>query len=181
VDHCVEGICSNEAHAYGDAQALQGLALLVQGLPAVKANPRDLGARLACQQGSWLSMGPLAAGVPMGASHGIGYILGGRYGVHHGYSSCVMLPHVLRWNEPATEERQRQLSAALARPQLRAGDAVAELIADLGLPGRLRDVGIKENQLPAIAEEAAKHPVVLSNPRPIAGPDDIMQILHAAW
>ena len=66
-----------------------------------------------------------------------------------------MLPHVLRWNAQATAERQKQLSIALDRPQLSAGDAVAELVADLGLPGRLRDVGIKEEQLTAIAEEAA--------------------------
>ena len=78
VDHCVEGICSGEAHAYGDAQALKGLSLLASGLPRVKADPADLDARLDCQLGTWLSMGPLAAGVPMGASHGIGYVLGAR-------------------------------------------------------------------------------------------------------
>ena len=46
VDHCVEGICSGEAHAYGDAQGLKGLSLLASGLPRVKANPTDLNARL---------------------------------------------------------------------------------------------------------------------------------------
>jgi maleylacetate reductase len=76
VDHCVEGICSNEAHPYGDALALKGLALLSSGLPPVKADAKDLTARLDCQMGTWLSMGPLASGVPMGASHGIGYVLG---------------------------------------------------------------------------------------------------------
>jgi Iron-containing alcohol dehydrogenase len=45
VDHCVEGVCSNEAHPYGDAQALKGLALLSGGLPRVKANVKDLTAR----------------------------------------------------------------------------------------------------------------------------------------
>src|ERR1700730_12594029 len=76
VDHCVEGICSREANPYADAQALHGLALLARGLPRVKADPADIAARLECQLGSWLSMGPLASGVPMGASHGIGYVLG---------------------------------------------------------------------------------------------------------
>src|ERR1700734_1117825 len=76
VDHCVVGLCSNEANPYADAQALHGLSLLPSGLPRVKPDPTDLQARLDCQLGSWLSMGPLAAGVPMGASHGIGYVLG---------------------------------------------------------------------------------------------------------
>jgi alcohol dehydrogenase class IV len=48
------------------------------------------------------------------------------------------------------------------------------------LPARLRDVGIKETQLESIAEEAAKNPVVLSNPRSITGAADVMEILRAA-
>jgi maleylacetate reductase len=116
-----------------------------------------------------------------GASHGIGYVLGGRYGVHHGHASCTILPHVLRWNEPVTGERQKRISEALGRPGMAAGDAVAELIADLGLPARLRDVGIREDQLQPIAEECARHPVVLTNPRPITSPADVRQILDSAW
>ena len=98
VDHCVEGICSAEAHPFADAQALRGLALLVDGMQRVKADPGDLDARLDCQLGSWLSMAPLATGVPMGASHGIGYVLGAAFGVPHGHTSCIMLPAVMRWN-----------------------------------------------------------------------------------
>src|SRR3954447_15851155 len=79
LDHCVEGICSGEANPYADAQALHGLSLLARGLPRVKADPGDFAARLDCQVGSWLSMGPLASGVPMGASHGIGYVLGALF------------------------------------------------------------------------------------------------------
>ena len=101
VDHCVEGICSNEASPYGDAQALHGLALLARGLPKVKADPNDLAARLDCQLGSWLSMAPLVAGVPMGASHGIGYVLGAVFDIPHGHTSCIMLPSVMRWNKSA--------------------------------------------------------------------------------
>jgi len=66
VDHCVEGICSLEAHPYADAQALKGLLMLAQALPRVKANPSDLDARMDCQIGTWLSMAPLSAGVPDG-------------------------------------------------------------------------------------------------------------------
>ena len=98
VDHCVEGLCSREAHPYADAQALKGLSMLAQALPRVKADAGDLDARMECQIGTWLSMGPLSAGVPMGASHGIGYVLGAVYDVPHGFTSCVMLPSVMRWN-----------------------------------------------------------------------------------
>jgi maleylacetate reductase len=95
VDHCVEGICSNEANAYADAQALKGLALLASGLPRVKADPRDLAARLDCQMGTWLSMAPGCQRRADGASHGIGYVLGAEFGVPHGYTSCTA-PAVMR-------------------------------------------------------------------------------------
>src|ERR1700692_13557 len=107
VDHCVEGLCSREAHPYADAQAQKGLSMLAQALPRVKADPTDLDARVDFQIGPWLSMGPLSAGIPMGASHGIGYVLGAVYNVPHGYTSCVMLPSVLRWNKSVRSEERR--------------------------------------------------------------------------
>ncbi len=113
VDHCVEGICSNKANAFADAQALHGLALLHRGLSRVKTDPGDLQARLDCQTGAWLSMGPLASGVPMGANHGIGYVLGAVFGIPHGHTSCIMLAAVMRWNEPANATRQMLVSAAM--------------------------------------------------------------------
>ena len=180
VDHCCEGFLAKNVTPVYEAGLLRALSLFTVSLRRTKTAPDDLFARLDSQMAAFLACSNFAR-TGSGASHGIGYILGGRYGVHHGYSSCVMLPHVLRWNAPATAERQTQLSAALGRLQLSAGDAVAELIADLGLPHRLRDVGIKKEQLTAIAEEAAKNPVVQSNPRPIAGAADLMEILRAAW
>jgi alcohol dehydrogenase class IV len=53
-----------------------------------------------------LGMAPLASGVPMGASHGIGYVLGAVFDIPHGHTSCIMLPAVMRWNKPANTERQ---------------------------------------------------------------------------
>ena len=113
IDHCVEGICSHEANAFADAQALRGLTLLYSGLSRVKADPTDLEARLDCQMGAWLSMGPLASGVPMGASHGIGYALGAMFGIPHGHTSCIMLPAVMRWNAAVNLDRQKLVSAAM--------------------------------------------------------------------
>src|SRR5947209_3207495 len=132
VDHCVEALCSHEAHPYADAQALKGLSMLANGLSRVKASPGDVGARMDCQIGTWLSMGPLSAGVPMGASHGIGYVLGAAYNVPHGYTSCVMLPSVMRWNEPENAERQALVSAALGHPGRDAAEVLDEFIRALG-------------------------------------------------
>jgi maleylacetate reductase len=180
VDHCVEGICSGEANPYADAQALHGLALLTRGLPRVKADPGDLEARLDCQIGAWLSMGPLAVGVPMGASHGIGYVLGALFDVPHGYTSCVMLPAVMRWNKPANAERQALVAAAMGHAGEDAGRVLDAFIAGLGVPRSLAAVKVGRDSFERIAEGAMDTPWVPRNPRPIDGPAQIREILDLA-
>ena len=181
VDHAVEDICSINPTPFSDGMSLQALRLLSAGLPAVKANPGDMEARLNCQLGAWMSIMGSQNGVAKGASHGIGHVLGGTAHVPHGYTSCVMLPVVLRYNEPVNAERQRWVSSALGRPDDSAGDAVAALIASLGLPGTLRDVGVKQEQLDAIAVGSMHDRWVHTNPRKIEGPPAVRALLDAAW
>jgi len=180
VDHCVEGLCSREAHPYADAQALKGLALLAQGLPRVKADPRDLDARMDCQIGTWLSVGPLASGVPMGASHGIGYVLGAAYGVPHGYTSCVMLPSVMRWNKSANGEHQALVASAMGHPGEDAADVLDRFIRGLGMPRSLGEVRVGKEHFDAIAKQAMATPWVPRNPRRIDGPAQLREILELA-
>jgi maleylacetate reductase len=181
VDHAVEDICSINPQPLSDGTSIHALRLLGRGLRAVKADPGDLEARLDCQLGAWMSIMGSQNGVTKGASHGIGHVLGGTAGVPHGYTSCVMLPPVLRFNEPANAERQAWVSEALGRPGEKAGDVVAALVADLGLPGTLRDVGVKTEQLDRIAEESMHDRWVHTNPRKIDGPPAVRALLDAAW
>lgn len=180
VDHCVEGICSHEAHPYADAQALKGLSMLAQGLPRVKADPGDLGARLDCQIGTWLSMAPLSCGVPMGASHGIGYVLGAEFGVPHGYTSCVMLPAVMRWNKSGNADRQKLVASAMGQPRKNAADLLDEFIRGLGLPRSLQDVRIGPEHFDRIASQAMHTPWVPRNPRQIDNAAQVREILLLA-
>ena len=181
VDHAVEDICSPQCQPISEGASYYALKLLGRGLSGVKADPLDLEARLEAQLGAWMSMVGSQTGVPKGASHGIGHVLGGTAHVPHGYTSCVMLPHVLRFNEPVNADRQQLVSEALGRPGMPAGDAVALLIAGLGLPGRLRDVGVKPEQLDRIAELSMHDRWIHTNPRKIDGPPVVRQLLDAAW
>ena len=180
IDHCVEGICSLEANPFGDAQALHGLRLLADGLTRIKAEAGDLQARQDCLLGAWLSMGPLTSGVPMGASHGIGYVLGARYGIPHGHTSCLMLPAVMAWNASVNADRQALVAEALGDVSEPASNLLHNLIASLGQPRGLLDNGISRDVFPDIAEAALNTPWVPKNPRPIKGADDVMQILELA-
>jgi maleylacetate reductase len=180
VDHCVEGLCSREAHPYADAQALKGLSMLAQALPRVKADADDLGARMDCQIGTWLSMGALSAGIPMGASHGIGYVLGAAFAVPHGYTSCVMLPSVMRWNQPDNAERQAQVATAMGHPGKDAADVLDAFIRGLGMPRSLREVGVGPEHFDRIAEQAMGTPWIPRNPRKIDSPAQVREILVLA-
>ena len=180
VDHCVEGVCSNESTEFSNASSLHGLALLARGLPRVKADPSDMAARLDCQTGSWLSMAGIAAGVPMGASHGIGYVLGAVFDVPHGHTSCIMLPWVMRWNKPANADRQALIASAMGHPGEDAGDVLDRFIRGLDMPRHLSDVKIGREHFDRIAQQAMGTPWVPRNPRPIPTPAEVKEILELA-
>lgn len=181
VDHCVEAICSPDANAYSDAQSLHGLALLTEALRRIKADPADLSARLDCQLGAWLSMASTQAGVPKGASHAIGHILGGSFGVAHGHTSCVMLPAVMRWNA-ATDSAGRQglVSVAMGAPGRDAADVLYDFIGDLGMPRSLSAVGVTADQFARAAELTMHDRWTHTNPRAITNPSQVEEILRLA-
>jgi maleylacetate reductase len=181
VDHAVEDICSVNSQPFSDGTSLHALRLLGRGLRATKADPASAQARLDCQLGAWMSIVGSQNNVQKGASHGIGHVLGGTAGVPHGYTSCVMLPHVLRYNATVNADRQQWVSEALGHPDKPAADVVAALIAELGLPGRLRDVDVREDMLDRIAEGSMHDRWVHTNPRRIDGPATVRMLLDAAW
>jgi maleylacetate reductase len=180
VDHAVERLCSPQANPFVFGTATEALRLLPAGLRRAKADPSDLDARLDLQFGMWLSVGAGSTGVGVGASHGIGHVLGGACGVPHGHTSCVMLPSVLRWNLPVNADRQRRVAEAFGSADEPAADLVEALVRELGMPGRLADVGVGPERFAEVAEKSMHDRAVLNNPRPIAGPEQVMEILALA-
>lgn len=180
VDHALEALGSLQSNYFSDGIADSALRFLASGLPAVKADPTDLDARLRCQVGAWQSMVPIIGGVPMGASHAIGHVLGGTADVPHGYCSCVMAPAVLAFNKPVNAERQRRISACFGQPEADASTLVDEFISGLGMPRSLSAVGVGGDQLALIAENTMKDFWARTNPRTIEGPADVRQILDMA-
>lgn len=180
LDHAVEGYCSKDAHPFVQGHFLHAMKLFAESLPRTKGDPLDLQARSLNQQAVWLACAGLGD-ISHGASHGIGYILGSLCGVPHGYTSCVMLPAVLEWNSKKFLQQQQPIAAALGCSEMPASHAVKNLIANLGLPTNLREVGVEESQLAEIASRAFSHPVVRNNPRAITSADDVEEILQLAW
>jgi maleylacetate reductase len=181
IDHAAERLASLVIEPFTEAISIQALRLLARGLPRVRDNQADLQARLDCQMGMAIAMAGPGAGVGVGASHAIGHVLGGHSGVAHGNTSCVLLPSVMRWNRSANEARQKSISEGLGRPGLDAGTALAELVERLQLPRRLREVGIRREDFPTIAEKVMHDFTIRSNPRPVTVPGEVIDILELAW
>ena len=180
VDHALESLSSNHSSYFCDGVAESALRLLSQAMPEVKADPANLDARLRCQIGAWQSMIPIIGGVPMGASHAIGHVLGGTADVPHGYCSCVMAPAVLAFNKPVTGAKQMKVSDSFGRPGEDASVVLDEFIRGLGMPRSLGEVGVDKDQLDLIAEYTMLDFWSRTNPREITGPADVRSILEQA-
>ncbi len=184
LDHAVEGFLSPAHQPVTDALALEAVRLLFRYLPVTAEHPSDLAARQHCQVAAWMSVFSPAS-VRGGLSHALGHQIGARCDVPHGITSCITLPHVLRFVEPESGERQRVLLSAMteegAPPAATAAEAVARLIDRLGLPRRLRDVGVPADEIEAIAQAAFPEAQARSGVRPIADPDEVAALLRAMW
>ena len=190
VDHCVEALCSKTHQPFTDALSFRALNMLATYLRETKKNPDDLAARGQCMVAAWMSVCGLA-NVTLGLSHGIGHQLGARCDVAHGETSAVMLQKVLEFNGSVNAQQQAIDAEALGLDTNNksveeaasiARDEIQKLIRDdLGLPWRLRDVGVNEEDFPGIAKDAMEDLIVASNPRMVESEQEVIELLRKAW
>jgi maleylacetate reductase len=180
VDHAVESFYSPYGSPFVDGTSLQALRILPDALKRTKKDPLDLEARADAQTGMWLSQMGMWSLVPMGASHGIGHVLAGTFHVPHGHCTCVTLPAVLRFNKPATADKQKQLSEALGDASRETADLVQDLIDDLEMPNRLHKVGVERKDFELVAKNALLDRWTHSNPRKFQNAEEIVALLEGA-
>lgn len=180
IDHAVEALCSVNAQPLIDATSVRALALLGRSLTRYASDPADLDARLDGQMGAWLAATSIRR-TEYGASHGLGHALGADAGVPHGITSCVLLPTVMRYNAEACAAQMAEIAAALGDGSTPAADQVEALIARLGLPTRLSQLGLARERLPIIAAKGMANPWVHTNPRPIRDAAQLQALLEQAW
>ena len=180
VDHAVEALCSINAQPLIDATSVRALALLGRSLKRYVNAPDDLAARLDGQLGAWLAATSIRR-TEYGASHGLGHALGADAGVPHGITSCVLLPTVMRHNAGVCARQMAEIATALGDAHRPAADQVEELIANLGLPTRLSQLGIGHDRLAVIAQKGMANPWVHTNPRKIGSAADLEALLNQAW
>jgi alcohol dehydrogenase class IV len=187
--HAIEGVTSTEWSPHGDAYALHAIRLIRDNLERAVADTSDEEARGNMLVAANLAIAPTGFGAT-GITHSMSHPCGARYGVPHGVANAINLPPVIEFNAVASEEVADQFSGAaeLLGVDARGGgeqvgralaDHVRELRARLGLPGRLSEVGVPEQGIPQLAEDAMGEGSTLVNPRePTA--DDFVQLFHRA-
>jgi alcohol dehydrogenase class IV len=188
VDHAVEGILSKRHMALTDALGAAALGLLATNLVRAAQDPADEDGRLQCQIGAWLAIFGLS-GVGSGLSHGVGHQLAAEFGMVHGVTSAIMLPHVMEFVRTAAAARMRPIAEAFGAPTHGlddttvaglAVDAVRTFAAGLGVPTTISAAGGREDALPAIADRVMTDPAVSDCPRPVSH-DDVRTLLRNAW
>ncbi len=166
-----------EALYAGDSEdAVTGARLIGLHLPAVVDDGHDLEAR------TELLRGAMHAGRALGArglflAHAIAQALGGRYDLPHGAMNALSLAPALRFNEPVVPRAVSQLAQALETDD---APARIEELARLGGFERLRDFGVPEEDLPALAAAVTARPGAQANPRPVTDAD-AEALLRSIW
>ena len=181
--HCVEAFTSRKAHPTIDLYALEGARLVGKFLRRAVADGSDAEAR------AGLSLASLYGGFCLGpvnttAGHAVAYPLGTRWHVPHGAACAAIFPHTLAFNAPAVREKTEAVLTALGLPagldEAGIVDRATRWCADLGVQMRLSRLGVSEDDLPVMAEEAhAIRRLLDNNPRDLTR-DDILAIYRAA-
>ncbi len=176
--HCVEAVWSPHRTPEAEAIALAGISRIRRALPAVVGDPDDLATRTAMLEAAFLG-GRCLLNAGMGVHHGLAQLIGGRAGIPHGRANAVLLSHCVRFNATAVPDAVAAIGAALGRPDDASG-AIDALRHELGLPAGLREAGVAEEDLAAVARLSQSNHNVTRNPRPVSE-DDALAILQAAW
>jgi maleylacetate reductase len=177
----IETWCARFPSPYSDATSLYAFRELTRWLPESATRPGQPDARLACQVASWMAIQGAAVGIARGPGGRLGHALSAAAGVGDGVALGILLPHALRYAGAASRERQEALTQGIGRPGEPLADIVAEIVAKLRLPAKLRDVGVQRSRLSAVAKAASADPLTRADAREFEGGAAPLTILEAAF
>ena len=190
--HAIEGYASRGTNnnPISKILATQSLSLLGANIELAVKDGANITARGAMLLGSMLA-GMAFANSPVAAVHALAYPIGGTFHVPHGLSNSLVLPHVLQFNASEAAPDYAEL-APFIFPDIETTrnfkevcaefiERLAALSATVGLPQKLREVGITRGDLPSMASDAMKQTrLLVNNPRKVTE-QDALAIYQAAW
>jgi len=187
--HAIEALHSLQREPIADGLALHAIKLIKEFLPKAVENGKDMTAR-----GQMLIAANMAgaafSNAQVGLVHALAHSVGAIFGVHHGLANSILLPACLRYNADACGEIYLDVLWALGvniegiQPD-KAGDMLADKIMELtkrlGLPQRLRDVGVPEGGLKECSELALSDGAIVYNPKFISDSAEVLKVYKQAW
>lgn len=182
----VEGLQASTDDPLAEALLTHALSMLAEWLPRLGAAPDDPEPRVRLMLAALLS-GQGSEYVGGGLAQALSHAAGPRSATSNGVVEALLLPHTMRYNAAVTGERLARVEAIVSAPPPGgtsspdgAVAAVERLLRVVGVPLRLRDVGIAYDSVPAIVAHALDDWFLTRVPRP-AGRHDLEELLHAAW
>ncbi|MBW2678901.1 MAG: iron-containing alcohol dehydrogenase, partial [Deltaproteobacteria bacterium] len=187
--HAVEAMSSTMANPICDGMALQAIRLINENLPVVVEDGSNEESRLNMQIAATMA-GWAFTIAQVGLAHGMAHTVGALHHVHHGAACGIVLPKVMRFNVDHVTAKLAQVAQALGvnitgmsehEAALAAADTIEALMEKIGHPMRLRDMGVPEDSLPICAFHAVVDTAVIFNGRPVADPNEILEVFNQAF
>lgn len=185
--HAIEGYTTKAAWALTDALHLEAIRLIAKHLRGAVENTKE--GREGMALGQYVA-GMGFSNVGLGIVHSMAHPLSAYYDTPHGIANAVLLPYVLEFNAPATGEKFREIARAMgvkgvddmSQDEYRkaAIDAVKQLSKDVGIPEKLHMIGVKQEDLVALSQDALKDVCTGGNPRNCTA-EEILEIYRTAF
>ncbi|STO55310.1 alcohol dehydrogenase [Canicola haemoglobinophilus] len=185
--HAIEGYITKAAWELTDALHLKAIQLISRSLRlAVENDPKGR---------EEMALGQYVAGmgfsnVGLGVVHSMAHPLSAYYDTPHGIANAVLLPYVMEFNKDYTGEKYREIARAMgvknvdemSQEEYRnaAVNAVKQLAKDVGIPEKLSEIGVKEEDLPALSVDALNDVCTGGNPRDCTA-DEILEVYKTAF
>lgn len=188
--HAIEAMHSTQRQPISDALALHCIPMIFEHLPTCVSDGKNVYAR--SQQLLAANMAALAFDNSMvGIVHALAHAVGGKFGVHHGTANAIFLTHGMRFNLEKAARRYALIGEALClnkngnlSPEelsRKTIDAVGLLVEKVGLPTKLSEVGVTKDKLEMLAGEAMIDPSIITNPRPVFNPKELLPVFEEAY
>lgn len=184
--HCIECFTGNKANPFSDLYALEGLDLILNNIEKACTDPEAIMEKNCMQIAAYYGgLAITASGTT--AVHALSYPLGGKYHIAHGISNAILLAPVMRFNEPACQERFAVVYDRCCHDEVKTCRTAAEksawiitkldqIVDHLHIPKNLREFGVSESDLDSLVDAGMQvQRLLVNNPRPVT-PDDARAI-----
>jgi len=186
--HAIEGYITRGAWTISDMFELKAIELIAKHLKTAVFEPENLDARHGMAVAQYVA-GMGFSNVGLGIVHSMAHPLGAFYDTPHGVANALLLPYVMEYNMPAAMAKYKDIAAAMGVAVCTISDeeaakaavaAVKELAVSIGIPQKLSEIGVKEEDLQALAVSAFNDVCTPGNPRDTSV-EEILAIYKSAF